>query len=89
MLLKQVSSGLFNSRWPVSNWLNGGTVHTGRGNFPVCTLPFTTKTNATMNLSEILQRVSDSTLHLEKKFHTGICCLFHLKQRGRAGYHLY
>jgi len=36
MHLTQVSAGLFNSKWPISNWLNGGTGHTGRGNIPVC-----------------------------------------------------
>lgn len=67
MHLTQVSAGLFNSKWPTSNWLNGKTIHTGRGNFPLCTLPFTANPHATKNLSEILEHASDSIAYLEEK----------------------
>lgn len=75
MLLSQVSVGLFNPEWPLSNWLSDGTVHRGKGKHLCVHISFQSKS--------LCCEEPFSTLwigFLEKKFDADICCPFWLME---------
>lgn len=87
MHLTQVSTGLFNSKWPLSSWLNAGTIHRGKGKRPCVQTSFQSKSLCCED-PKVFQHALDWIVYLEKKFDACICCPFYLKQFGRASYHI-